>query len=485
LAQLKFCEIDFGRASAESESAQKPALLTKGFLDLHGVRGKVLVGPEFLFLGYKGSGKSAITEHLRLIADDRSDLFVRRIFLAEFPFTDFGNILRGSQDNKARYPATWSWLLYLQIVNSFAADQGATHNDGADFQRSVELLQRNGLLPTPSLHEIVLKSSQRSFRVALGKVLEVGTQGSRASTGDINFLTFVEILRNTAAATRSESQHLIVIDGLDDILLRDPIQYDVLSALVVEVNRVNAALREAEAPAKIVLLCRSDIYDRLPGPNLNKIRQDAAVELNWFGDPHHPERSELVALANAKAKVSDPKLADVFAGYLPTSISFNQQEVAIHKFLLDRTRHLPRDFLQLLKAIQDTAPQHKGRLTEEMVLTGARTYSQGYFIGELRDEVAGHFTPEERDAGFEALARLRSARFRLSTFQDAVGAQSTLDARRFLSTLFDCGALGTTDGGFFTFRYRNPLVPFDDQAMIVLHRALAPSMNVAPVKAGS
>jgi hypothetical protein len=163
MAQLRFSDIDFGFASAETEGAQRPALLLEGFLDLRGVRDKVLRGPDFLCLGYKGSGKSAISEHLRLVAETQSDLFVRRMFLADFPFSDFANILRGSQDVKSRYPATWQWLLFPQTLNSLAPDQGATSTYPASFANTIETLKRYALLPTPSLHEIVLKSSERGF----------------------------------------------------------------------------------------------------------------------------------------------------------------------------------------------------------------------------------------------------------------------------------------------------------------------------------
>jgi hypothetical protein len=485
MAQLRFSDIDFGFASAETEGAQRPALLLEGFLDLRGVRDKVLRGPDFLCLGYKGSGKSAISEHLRLVAETQSDLFVRRMFLADFPFSDFANILRGSQDVKSRYPATWQWLLFLQILDSLASDQGATSTDPASFANTIETLKRYALLPTPSLHEIVLKSSERGFRISLANTIEGAAKGTLAATADLNFLTFVEILRRSALSIRSDSTHLLVIDGLDDILLREPVQYEALASLVVEVSRLNAALREGGTPAKIVLLCRSDIYDRLPGPNLNKFRQDSAVELHWYSDPAHPERSELVALANAKARVSDNRLGDVFNAFLPLTVKVGTRETPVRTFLLDRTRHLPRDFLQLLKAIQTASDRHKGRLTWEMMNAGTRLYSQRYFVAEIRDELAGHFTVDERDAGLNAIAKLAAPRFKAKDLEKAIDPTASLDVDRFLAALYDCGAIGTEDAGIYTYRYRNPHVPFDNQSTIVLHRALAPALNIGPLRAHS
>ncbi len=60
----RFDTINFGFASAEEESAASPQLLVKAFLDpMHAV-GEATAGPRFLFLGSKGSGKSAIGLHL-------------------------------------------------------------------------------------------------------------------------------------------------------------------------------------------------------------------------------------------------------------------------------------------------------------------------------------------------------------------------------------------------------------------------------------
>src|SRR5689334_1927335 len=103
MARTRFSDIDFGFTSAEKEGAENPALLREGFFDVGGVRDQALRGSQFLFLGYKGSGKSAISEHLRLIADADSSLFVHPMVLADFPFTDFGKVLRGSDDTKSRY----------------------------------------------------------------------------------------------------------------------------------------------------------------------------------------------------------------------------------------------------------------------------------------------------------------------------------------------------------------------------------------------
>jgi hypothetical protein len=57
-----FKDIQFGFSSAEAERAEDPGLLLEGYLQLNNSFESARIGPKFLFLGYKGSGKSAIGE---------------------------------------------------------------------------------------------------------------------------------------------------------------------------------------------------------------------------------------------------------------------------------------------------------------------------------------------------------------------------------------------------------------------------------------
>ena len=78
---IYFKDIQFGKASAEEERSYFPELLLDGFLDPWDAIDKAMNTPLFLFLGYKGSGKSAIGQHLRLRSESNHGLFVNEFFL--------------------------------------------------------------------------------------------------------------------------------------------------------------------------------------------------------------------------------------------------------------------------------------------------------------------------------------------------------------------------------------------------------------------
>lgn len=101
----EFKLIDFGYSSAQMEGVRAPNLLLNGFLDINDICDTVLSGHEFLVLGYKGSGKSATAERIRLLYQNNHSLFLQNIDLADFPYAAFSKIISDDEAPQARYPA--------------------------------------------------------------------------------------------------------------------------------------------------------------------------------------------------------------------------------------------------------------------------------------------------------------------------------------------------------------------------------------------
>ena len=119
-----FKDIQFGFASAEVESSEAPQLLTEAFLDSHDVVREAISGRKFLFLGFKGSGKSAIGLHLSLIAKRRPNLFVTHLSLGDLSFQMLAGLANDEAESELRYLRAWSWLLLLSLLGSVNQDEG-------------------------------------------------------------------------------------------------------------------------------------------------------------------------------------------------------------------------------------------------------------------------------------------------------------------------------------------------------------------------
>ena len=381
-----FSQIEFGKARGELEGADLPDLLVRGFFDIKGSLSSIQRREKFLILGFKGSGKSTLGEKLKIDSENspaRQRQHVAVSHLEDFPFKNFSKIFSGQAEPEAKYPTSWSWVLLLVIIDHLRRDPGARDAINIDYNQSISKLVSLGLLPTDDLKRLVIQSSKNSFKTQLFGVFEIANE-TTSQSADLNFMAIVESLKRLVQSYCTEGGLTLVIDGLDDILSKREVQYQSLAALIFEVDRLNIFFKKSKKPIQIVILCRTELFERLPGPNKNKLRQDLAIELDWYHDPKEPSKALLVKLANLRASIAVGEDVDVFDRWFPALID---GETAAH-FLLDLTRHTPRDFVQLLNHIKPYWRSDK--LSREEVLSGARDYSVNYFLPEVRDELVGY-----------------------------------------------------------------------------------------------
>jgi hypothetical protein len=473
-----FKKIDFGYASSETEKSRNPSLLLDGFIDFESSSDKAQNGFEYLFLGYKGSGKTAIAQRIELTNTNRHDVFCRNILLGDFPFTPFSKIVRGDNEPEAKYPLAWAWLILLYLIESFSRDSGMIHMRPDLFQASLKALESVGLAPTQDIGALVRKSSKSGFKVSIPSILDVSYDTTN-STDAGNIAGYVESLKRLMQGVTTTSKHLIIIDGLDDIITKRDAQFSALGSLFFEVGRLNEELVSWGVNAKVVVLCRTDLFEKVSNANKNKARQDSAIELDWYSDPRAPESSLLIAAANKRASISLDRDVDVFKEFFPQSIGRDTTE----KFLLDMTRHTPRDFLQLMKNIQKNCPDTGPN--DNQVKSGARTYSINYFLPEIRDELDGYCLKGEIDGFVNAASKLGKREFFpdeiiMKLRDEKVSSDRSLEI---LQTLFACSAIGNVqhrpdDRSHYTFKFRNRNSTFNSKERVLLHKGMWKSINL-------
>ena len=134
-------EVSFGNASAETESKEQPVLLLDGFLRIRNqlIERLVTDSPYFLVLGRKGSGKSAIAEHLRLRSEHESLLFVTIVPLLGFPFQRVQPDLSGDDSDKLPNGG-WSWILNYAVLHSILRDNGLQGAEDRQFEQLLDIV---------------------------------------------------------------------------------------------------------------------------------------------------------------------------------------------------------------------------------------------------------------------------------------------------------------------------------------------------------
>jgi hypothetical protein len=466
---VEFGDIFFGYASAERERSQDPRLLLDGYYDLHGQTRAITAGPEYLVLGYKGSGKTMLAERLELLGEQDPTLFVTNVALGDFPFAQFKKIVSGEADAETRYPAAWSWLLLLLILNSLSKDESSPTLSDPRFLGALSTLKKLGLMPSPSIRDLVLVSSKQSFKAKLSPAFEAALE--RTFEGqDLWLLQVVNHLKLLVSEFKTDNRHLLIIDGLDDVLTAREVQYQSLASLIREVGRINSLTGNKPLPAKVVVLCRTDLFERLPDANKNKLRQDFAVNLDWYHDPGQPGKSHLMSLAQLRARLSGYTGPDVLRDFLPSRLD----GTPTRRFLFEQTRHTPRDFFQLLTYLQRYAT--KGPIEVKRVFSGLREYSFKYFLPEIKDELAGYLSPDDTDLALDLLGSMHKKRFTFEELEAHAASNARyerLDLHAVIDLMFECSLVGNVleEGRRFRtqFKFRNQNVSASQSELFQIH----------------
>lgn len=473
---MKFQDIEFGQASGETEGARYPQLLKEAYLNHKNIYQKIESGDKFLVLGHKGCGKSAIAEKLRLEQKDKRVSIIR---LQEFPFRSFGKIFSGSAEPEAKYPTSWSWLLLLAIIDELRHDKGAKDAINIDYNKTIDRLDELGLLSSSDLKSIALKSSKKEFKIQIPKILEFSSENNiQNSSLETIFTDLVAFLKKLVIGYNTEGGLILIIDGLDDILTSREIQYQALSALIFEAEKLNLLFFKEKRKFHIVLLCRTELYEKLPNPNKNKLRKDFGFELNWYQDTSSIEESNLVELVNLRAKLSLNMEVDIFKEFFPEKIK-NKQTL---QYLLDMTRHTPRDFISMMNCLKEIDVKEK--FTENLVMQGLKRYSIDYFEPEIRDEIVGYIDISDYDKFYEIISKIKQREFhfnRLKEISDEYKLNED-NLKRLMHVLYDCGAIGNKwsngTSNRYEFKFRNKNSHFDSSTTIVLHKGLWKALNL-------
>lgn len=479
---MSFRDIEFGKTSGEAEAAELPHLVEHGFLD-DGLLDPLFSRKKWLVLARKGAGKSLLGEKLKQVAStDNPRSAAKLIHLADFPFRTFAQLMPGAGDSAASYPTSWSWLICLQIVDALHGHPGANRPLNIDQNRAIGQLERLGLLPTTDLQRLVVMSSKSGFKAQIPKLLEYFNEGNSSNAPtDLAFLNLVASLKELIANYSFHGQQFIVIDGLDDVLTKEDVQYETLSALIFETSRLNSFFKDKKIPVWIVVLCRTDIYEVLPGANKNKLRQDSCVEIDWYPPSGEVEQSKLLSLANLRGNLSLRRTVDIFTEFLPQHMDHG---VPTRKYLADLTRHTPRDFIALLAYIQRFS---KGStVVKGDIVDGAKLYSEKYFLPEIKDELVGYVSPTELEIFLNSVGEIHERAFtmeKLTQVSTALGLEKE-KLEVLMHALFSASAVGmtwrdkATRQNKFEFKFRNPNAAFNPRRTIVLHKGLWKALNV-------
>ena len=477
-----FKNIVFGRAAAENEKTPGyRKLLLEGFLDTYNYTNQLLYDEKFLVLGLKGSGKSAIGVRLELLSQEKSDLKVKNYSISgNFPHRMFSQLMDSNESQLIRFQYYWEYLILMVFLESFSEDDSAIYKDADIYKELISSMKALELIPCRSFADLVTRTKGDHFKANLFKVLE-GENYSDGKELKKGLPYIFDLLKEVTYSVSVKIKHILVIDGLDDLLTQQLMQYNIVSALIDVADRINRRFLDNNVNAKIILLCRTDLFEILPGSNLNKIKHDSGIILNWYEEGVPLSSSNLVHLINLRAKVSLGYDVDVFEELLPRTILTGSLTT---KTLLDNTRYRPRDFIQLFNYIQNSTNGNEP--TNPEIWSGIKQYSINHLLDEIKNDLHGFLNNDEREKAIKILALMNKPSFTIQELEE----KKNLDARfrslelvKVLQALFDCGAISNyrkddTGRDIITTKYRSPTAYFDPTEGIKIHWGLWKAFNI-------
>lgn len=283
------------------------------------------------------------------------------------------------------------------------------------------------------------------------------------------------------------------LDGLDSILLNDPKYDESLASLVQAAYTLNQRFLERDSCGSIVLLLRNDVFARieLSLPDSQKMRDDLSTQLDWrVLSGAAGISSPLMSLVNKKAaQALDVSNVDVLS-FFPNTITVGTRgqrprSMPIFQYLLNMTRHTPRDLLRLFEEIRKVEEEEPiGRdnaiLRDDVIHEGVLRYAKDYFVGAIRNEFAGtEGGPAAAGAAISALKSLGKQEFDRDDFKKALAdleVEIPLNDGKLLELLFYAGAIGNVVGSgdkrYMQFYHRRDESEIYLKGRFILHNAL-------------
>ncbi|SET79604.1 hypothetical protein SAMN04488546_3665 [Geodermatophilus poikilotrophus] len=346
------------------------------------------------------------------------------------------------------------------------------------------LLREEGVEPGSPSSLRRLKTAKVESKLTLPKFYE-RTHTMEVENAENAIRIWLAYLQSVVESFESRRRFYLFLDGLDDMRVLGEGRSLLLAGLLQAVDAVNEVARQGNAPIKVVLACRTDVYGRLDSPRAGKIRRDFALELDWYQNPRDVRNTHLMRLANKRARLNRPQVHNLVEAYFPNKLLGRPAAQSV----VEQTRHTPRDLLQLLKIVAQHASQ-PGRLDERSVLSGFADYSETYFTDEAHDALRFYFDEGSRIRAMELLGTIRKRHFPVAELRSTADGDPRfrrLDIEELVSVLFDNGFLGNlTPGGptgfapdYYRFKFRSPRASLRWDEDLVVHPGLWKAFNIA------
>lgn len=318
MSKIQFSGLYFGLASAEAESAANADRFRRTYYDRWNLSASLHSQNHFLVVGPKGSGKSAVSEFIRLSLIHQSgeeNVFARTLNLDEAtpgisPLSMLTQKLVSEQATGLT-DAAWRLFIALRFFDLLMQDKSCSITHESEARKLRAELARLGLLES-DFPTVLRKVRENKVSVSL-KGLLTGERSSKDSE-EVPVVSLGEGLTRLILRAESANHFLLSIDGLDRIISKNPAYWLTLAALLRVGDDMHRRLLSARADIRLLVMCRSDVFRSIHFADADKIAGDAAIFIDWGAPQTVPADSRLWDYLAAKAEISPADFVQLAAG---------------------------------------------------------------------------------------------------------------------------------------------------------------------------
>lgn len=485
---MKLKNFQFGFADAEKEFNRIPDIFKESFYDPNEIVEKLINRHQFLLVGRKGVGKSAVISKIRYNSEYEDDLFTFALQLNDFEYSTFSKT-NSDQDSigTQKYKESWQFVLLITIIKIMYNDLRMTSNP--ELANLVEFLEETGFFITKkSSHK---KNITRLSKIKVGSpVVKLDLEFEKEfGSKPTNFSERISLLNEMMMDViedvfLNEKRISIVIDGVDDILRFKKQQLNILSSLIRSVDYLNESFFSISKDIKIILCIREDILSSITDPDLNKIKRDSSIAIEWGNN--NDGLKEVVKRRFVYSGLDSSESTDYWNYIFPKKVRGKDSWEYVQQFTL----YKPRDILQFLKICQELYPEEQS-IGFRDIHTAVKRYSKDYFIEEMKNEVTGFVNDDVITLLPSVFQKIGDSKFTLQQFVSHYNNQGENkkeeDLRLLLVLLYEAGYVGQllVNHGkrgrvnhSVIFKYRNPNSQVDMSGTFIIHQGIKAGLGI-------
>ncbi|MGB2568870.1 P-loop ATPase, Sll1717 family [Micromonospora citrea] len=462
-------DIDLGGFDAESDPRLEEDFITTPYAK------RAVAGPPYIFLGRKGSGKSALFSQLpRLAVEQGKGTHVVDVTVNDYAWNALKNYREQGLSSDLSHSNAWKLTLAIEVAAALLSLEtkqwsaatytkvAAIHNFMRDNFGEFKAKELNS---ATSILKGLDSFNLGAFGFSAGATWK--DRGRQPLTPHV-----LEVFLDHLRAPLGEQKVIVELDRLDDAWDGTEDAKSLLVGLLKAAKELNDSFRRAKSGGlRIVIFLRTDIYDVLRFDDKDKHRP-YEEQIFWEAD----DLRDLVSRRLPKDVTVDELFED---GKMRGSIlPFDH--------ILKRTFLRPREVLQFMDQCLRRADPDGTEILKEHV-RGSESMFSNWKVEDLKQEFSKAI-PE-----FEPLLEaLRQQVHRYDRFSEleailqerAPGVVGDIGVRRALEILFDTSVIGIRIAGAGSTRYKStdPSLTLPASGVLYVHQSLYKGLNITETR---